>query len=303
MIAFKNLQLYRLPAPWGVSLDEIREQLARKPLQPCCSQDRESRGWLPPAAGPDLVHAVGDQWLIALGVETKLLPATVVRQAADKRAEEVAEKQGYKLGRKQMKDLREQLEQELLPRALPLRHKVFAWIDPIAGWLVINATSPARGEEMVEMLRQTLDTFPVKLLRTELSSAGAMADWLAAEEAPAGFTIDRDCELLSVTEDKSTVRYQRHTLEGEEVKGHLAAGKLPTKLALTFNDRISFVLTHRLELKRIDFLDVVTEQLTNSAEDAEALFNAEFALMTGELKQLLQALVQALGGELAEVGK
>ncbi|PKO55717.1 MAG: recombination-associated protein RdgC, partial [Betaproteobacteria bacterium HGW-Betaproteobacteria-19] len=68
----------------------------------------------------------------------------------------------------------------------------------------------------------------------------------------------------------------------------------------TFDDRVSFVLTDKLEIKRIDFLDVVRDQIDGQAEDEEALFNAEFALMTGELGQLLPAVVEALGGELKQ---
>jgi len=294
---FKNLQLYRLPAKWDLPIEKLEEQLAKKTFQPCGSQDMESRGWMSPLGNDVLVHAVGDQWLIALGAEGKLLPSSVVKQVADERAEEIAEQQGYKLGRKQLKDLREQITQELLPRAFTRRRKVYAWIDPVNGWLAVDASSPARAEDVLEMLRQSLDSFPLALLRTELSPVSAMADWLAGDEAPGSFTIDQDCELRSVTEDKAAVRYVRHSLEGDEVKGHLAAGKLPTRLALTFDDRISFVLTEKLEIKRLDFLDVVRDQIEGSAEDAEALFNAEFALMTAELARLLPAVVEALGGE------
>ncbi|MDR1462692.1 MAG: recombination-associated protein RdgC, partial [Azoarcus sp.] len=120
-------------------------------------------------------------------------------------------------------------------------------------------------------------------------------DWLAGE-APANFTIDQDCELRSVSEEKATVRYAHHPLDGGEIKDHLSTGKMPTKLALTFNDRVSFVLTDKLELKRLDFLDVVREEV-GSEDDAEALFDAEFALMTGELARLIPALLEALGGE------
>ena len=77
-------------------------------------------------------------------------------------------------------------------------------------------------------------------------------------------------------------------------------GDKPTRLALTFDDRASFVLTQRLELKRVEYLDVVRESITDDdREDAQALFDAEFALMTGELLRLLDATVAALGGELA----
>ncbi len=296
---FRNLQVYRLPVAWDMTADVLEEQLARKRFHPCGSQDQESRGWTSPVGDDLLVHRVNRQWLIALGVEQRLLPSAVVRQEADARAEELAAQQGYKPGRKQMKDLREQITQEFLPRAFTRRKKVFAWIDPGAGWLAIDAPSQARAEDVLEALRQSLDAFPLSLLRTERSPVAAMADWLAANEAPSGFTIDQDCELRSITEDKAAVRYVRHSLEGDEVRAHLAAGKMPTRLALTFDDRVSFILTDKTEIKRLDFLDVVKEPLDSAdAEDARALFDAEFALMTAELTRLLAALVEALGGEL-----
>ncbi|AWI76277.1 recombination-associated protein RdgC [Parazoarcus communis] len=297
---FKNLQLYRLPTGWDMSIEKLEEQLAKKPFNPCGSQDMESRGWLSPLGNEVLVHAVGGQWLIALGFEHRLLPSSVVKQEADERAAEMADQQGFKLGRKQMKDLREQVAQELMPRAFTRRRRLHAWIDPVGGWLAVDAPSQARAEDVIEELRHCLDSFPLTLVRTERSPVSAMADWLAGNEAPAGFSIDQDCELRSVTEDKAAVRYVRHPLEGDEIKGHLEAGKLPTRLALTFDDRVSFVLTDKLEIKRIDFLDVVRDQIDGQAEDEEALFNAEFALMTGELGQLLPAVVEALGGELKQ---
>lgn len=297
---FKNLQVYRLPVNWAITQQELEDQLARKRFQPCGSQDQETRGWLPPVADGTLVHSVAGQWLIALGYEQRLLPASVVNQEAEERAELIAAQQGYKPGRKQMKELREQVLQEFLPRAFTRRRKAFAWIDAKNGWLVVDAPSQARAEDVLEALRQVLDTLPLAMLRTERSPASAMADWLASGEAPAGFTIDQDCELRSVSEDKAAVRYVRHALEGEEIRGHLASGKLPTRLALTFDDRISFVLTDKLEIKRLDFLDIVKEQVDESgAEDAQALFDASFALMTGELVRLLPAVIEALGGELA----
>ncbi|PKO56748.1 MAG: recombination-associated protein RdgC [Betaproteobacteria bacterium HGW-Betaproteobacteria-21] len=295
---FKNLQLYRLPVGWDMTVEKLEEQLAKKPFHPCGSQDMESRGWLSPLGNEVLVHAVGGQWLIALGFEHRLLPSAVVKDEADERAAEMAERQGYKLGRKQLKELREQIAQELMPRAFTRRKRLHAWIDPVGGWLAVDAPSQARAEDVLEQLRHTLDSFPLTLLRTERSPVSAMADWLAGSEAPAGFTIDQDCELRSVTEDKAAVRYVRHPLEGDEIKAHLEGGKLPTRLALTFDDRVSFVLTEKLEIKRIDFLDVVRDQIDGQGEDAEALFNAEFALMTGELGLLLPAVVEALGGEL-----
>ncbi|GHT82907.1 recombination-associated protein RdgC [Betaproteobacteria bacterium] len=298
---FRNLQFYRLPAPWQLSADELEALLAKHPFQHCGSQNMESRGWVSPLGNDILAHTVGGQWLIALGIETRLLPTAVVKQEADERAILLEEQQGYRPGRKQMKDLREQITQELLPRAFTRRRRTLAWIDPVNGWLGIDAASPGRAEDVLEHLRKTLDHFPLALVHVQRSPAAVMADWLAEGAAPAGFTLDQDCELRSVNEDRAAVRYVHHPLEGEkltaEVRGHLEAGKLPTRLALTFDDRLSFILTDKLELKRLDFLDVIHDQIDGNDDDAEALFNAEFALMAGELARLLPALLDVLGGE------
>lgn len=297
---FKNLHPYRLSPEWPITLDALREQIATRPFKPCGSQDHESRGWVPPFDGGELVHAVGADLLVCMQVEQRILPAAVVNEEAAKRAAVIAEQQGFKLGRKQMKELREQVTQELLPRAFTRLRKTFAWINVGAGWLVVDAASEKKAEDVLELMRHSLDTFPLSLLRTERSPMSAMADWLAAGEAPDGFTLDQDFALQSISEDRARATFTGHDPEAAHVTEHMEAGKLPTRLALTFDDRISFVLTDRGALKRIDFLDVIRDQVAvDEHEDAQALFDAEFALMTGELLRLLPAIVAAMGGELA----
>ena len=296
---FKNLHPYRISPEWSITLDALREQLATKPFKPCGSQDHESRGWVPPFEGGALVHAIGFNWLVCMQVEQRILPAAVVQKEADKRAALIEQEQGFKLGRKLMKQLREQVTQELLPRAFTRIRKVYAWMNVAAGWLVVDAASERKAESVLELLRHTLDTFPLALLRTEQSPASAMAGWLAGGP-PDGFTLDQDFALQSISEDKARATFKGHELESTHIAELLEAGNLPTKLAMTFDDRISFVLTENGALKRIDFLDVIRDQAkADEHEDAQALFDAEFALMTGELLRLLQAVVAAMGGELA----
>lgn len=296
---FKNLQLYRLPAPWKLELAPLIEQLGRGGFRPCGSQDPMSRGWVPPRGG-ELVHAIGGQWLLMLCVEQRLLPAAVINEEVQERAGKIAAEQGYPPGRKALRDLRERVTEELLPRAFTRRRKTPVWIDPINGWLGVDAASLAKAEEALEHLRQCLDDLPLALVQTRMSPSAAMADWLASGEAPAGFTVDRDCELKAMDDEKATVRYVRHPLGEEmeaEIKAHLAAGKLPTRLALTWDDRISFVLTEKGEIKRLAFLDVLKENAGEGLDNAEEIFDAEFALMTGEFARFIPTLLEALGGE------
>lgn len=49
-----------------------------------------------------------------------------------------------------------------------------------------------------------------------------MTGWLAGENAPAGFTIDRELELRATGESKATFCYANHALEGEKILAHIA---------------------------------------------------------------------------------
>ncbi|MEI7844146.1 MAG: recombination-associated protein RdgC, partial [Gallionellaceae bacterium] len=244
-----------------------------------------------------LVHVANKQILFALGVEQKLLPATIINRFSKERAADIEAQQGFKLGRKAMKDLKQAVTDELLPRAFALQRTTYAWLDLANGRLIIEAASSPKAEELLEHLGKTVDNFPVQLLQTELSPVAAMTDWLASENAPAGFTIDRELELRSSDENKATVRYANHVLEGKEILGHISAGKRVTRLGLTWNDRISFVLNEHLQLKRIDFLEIIKEESSKVANDEDEMFELDFTLMTGELAKLLTSLTDALGGE------
>lgn len=297
---FRNLQIYRLPENWGLTAEALAEKLAAHPFQPCGSQDMASRGWASPTRDDRFVMAVGGQFLIALAVEQKLLPSSVINQAAADKAEIIEEQQGFKPGRKQMKEIKEAVLQELLPRAFTRRRTAFAWINPIAGWLVVDAASPARAEEIIDALRDSLDELPAKMVKTNLSPVSVMTDWLAANQATGNFTIDLDCELRAVTDEKAAVRYVHHALDGKDVQDHLAAGKLPTRIALTFDDRISFILTEKTCIKRLAFLDIIKEEAERQADAADMQMEADFALMSGELSRLIPAVFEALGGEVEE---
>ncbi|KAF7599763.1 MAG: recombination-associated protein RdgC [Candidatus Dactylopiibacterium carminicum] len=297
---FRNLQLYRLPENWDMTIDQLSEQLGRLAFQPCGSQDMASQGWAP-VIHDSLVHSVGGQWLIALGVEQRLLPASVVKQVCEDKAEEIEAQQGFKPGCKQMKEVKEAVMMELLPRAFTRRRKVFAWIDPKDGWLAIDTASRSAAEPVLEALHKAMDELPLKLLNTELSPGAAMTGWLAGNQAPGAFTIDQDCELRAVTDEASAVRYVRHSLEGDEIREHIAAGKQVSKLALTFDDKLSFILTDKFELKRVQPLETLNAKEEGDAKTREEQFDADFALMAGELRRLIPALMLALGGEVRTV--
>jgi recombination associated protein RdgC len=295
---FKNLQVYRLPKGWSMTAEQLNELLQSNAFTAAGSNELIRQGWDKPRPNGDLVHVVNKQMLIMLGTEKKLLPATVVNQVAKARAAEMEEQQGFAPGKKAMKELKERVFDELLPRAFAIRSNTFCWIDPVNGWLVVDAASPAKADGIIKMLLKAVDRMPIESLRVQRSPVGVMTAWLQDDEAPAGFTVDMDTELRATGEGKAAVRYVRHTLEPEEVRRHIAAGKQCTRLAMTWDSKISFVLTEALAIKGIKPLDVMKENDAVTRNDDE-LFDGDFMLMTGELAKLLQDVIVALGGEAA----
>lgn len=298
---FKNSVVYRLSGDWSMSSAELEEQLSRRRLRECGSLEMFNRGWMPPAGATAedqrLVHTINRHHLIALGVNQKLLPGSIVKQETQERAKALEQEQGHPVGRRQSREIRERVTTELRARAFTRRKMMRAWIDTVNGLFVVDSSSIPRAEELVETLRDTLGSFAAVPLDTERSPQAAMGGWLALDAAPARFVIDQDLELQAVDKTKATIRYVRHPLEAKEIKTHLSSGKFVTRLGLTWNDRIAFVLTDKLQIKRVEFLEMTEEKEGEQAElGADEKFAADFALMAGELGNLIRDVCDALGG-------
>lgn len=297
---FKNLQIYRLPAPWAMTAAKLAEALAPLAFVPPTSSELLRQGFDSPRGDGQLVHAVQGQFLLQLATEKKLLPTSVINQVAKARAAELEEAQGFAPGKKAMKELKERVADELLPRAFAIRSNTFAWIDPVNGWLAIDAASPSKADDVVKLLLKAVDRMPLESLRVQRSPVAVMTAWLETDEAPVGFTVDRNTELRATGESKAAVRYVNHALEVDDVRRHIAAGKQCTRLAMTWNDKISFVLTENLAIKSVKPLDVIRENDISTKNDAER-FDSDLMLMTGELAKMLADLVEALGGEAGDL--
>jgi recombination associated protein RdgC len=228
-------------------------------------------------------------------VEVKILPATVVKRRAEEQIRHIEATTGRKPGKKESRDIREDARLALLPMAFTKQSSVWVWMDPDTRLLVLSAGSQARADEVMTGLIKAIDGLAVQLINTQMSPAAAMGHWLSTKEAPQGFSVDRECELKAADESKAVVRYARHPLDTDEVSQHIAMGKLPTRLALTWNEHVSFVLTEALQLKKVAVLDTVLEAVGSTDQGDE--FDGNVAIITGELGQLIPDLLEALGGE------
>ena len=298
---FKNAQIYRLPAPWAMTAAALVEAITHQAFADCTKAEAKRLGWVAPRDGGELVHVVNRQMLLRLRTQTKVLPGSVVNAEVRRRAAALEEQQGFPPGKKATKELKERVTDELLAKAFPKDADTWVWIDPVNGWLVVDASSPSRADEVIKLLLKAVDRMPLESLRVQRSPVAVMTGWLEADEAPAGFTIDQSATLRATGESRASITYKLHSLDPEDMRRHIAAGKQCVKLAMTYNSRVSFTLDESLAIKGIKPLDVIREGSAITYSDDER-FDNDVALMTLEYAKLLADLVEALGGEAKDGG-
>jgi len=298
---FKNVTIYRIAPGWEATLEDMEAALDVARFVPCGATQDKAVGWVEPrgeAHGP-LVESVAGQRILKLQIETKGVPGSVVRKKAQEEADHIEATTGRKPGKKETKALREDALLALLPQAFARQMTVWVWIDLKNGWLVTDASSQGKLDEVVTALVRAFDGLAVTLLQTAVTPQTAMTQWLSAttpDEWPGGFAVERECELKSGDEEKSAVKFTRHNLATDEVRKHITEGKLPTRLAMSWEGRIGFTLTESLQVKKINFLEGVFDGRPDEGENG---FDADVALSTGELQKLIPELIEALGGEMA----
>jgi len=301
---FKNCMIYRIAPGWAIDLAAMEAALAKMPFHPCGATQPESYGWTPPRgqAHGALVEIVAGQRILRFMHESKAVPAPVIKRHMDERIAKIEENEGRKPGRKETRELKDSIVLELLPHAFPKESSILAWFDLQHGRLVLDCSSAGKADTLISALVTCLPGLQVSLLNTQVAPQAAMTQWLAGkpEDWPGHFAPGRFVELNSGDEMNATVKFDRHHLDDEQMRLHISQGKLPTKLALDWDGRVSFVLTEGTQLKKIAFLDGVFESPSNGEQ--EGGFDADIAIATGELSALIGDLIQALGGELEQAG-
>lgn len=293
-----NATIFRVAPEWTSTPTQIEEALSRMTFSECGPTQEKSVGWIPPRGEQHgaLIEAIGGHWILKLKVETRSVPAAAIKRAVQAKCEHIEETTGRKPGKKEKREIADEVRLSLLPMAFTKESATIVWFNPANKILLIDSASQGRVDEVLTALVKALDGLTLSLINTQSSPAASMAAWLSTQEHPDSFSIDRECELKSADESKSVVKYANHALDIVEVRQHISQGKMPTRLGMTWESKVSFVLTEDMKLKKIAFLDV---EDNDKAADA---FDANVAIFTGLMCNFIPALLEALGGEV-EIGK
>jgi len=295
---FKNLQIYQLAEDFTATAEDLHNAMQDKAFQPCQGLDTHRSGWTSVLGkhGDQLVHATDGCLMFCMRREERILPAAVVREAVDEKVDEIELQQSRQVGRKEKSEIKDEIIVDLLPRAFTRSQRSYGYIDPQHYWVILDCSTATRAEDMLTLMRETLGSFKVTPLAVNQSPTAIMTGWIN-EQAPADVLVMDECEMKEPVEKGGVIRMRGVDLGSAEVQQHLQSGRIISKLAIEWKQRLSCLLVDDLSVKRLKFLDIVLEQVDDSAADDAAMrFDADFALMSRELAHFIKALCGYYGG-------
>jgi len=295
---FKNLRIYRVEDGVIGSADELDEALQPSSFIPCSGFDMSRMGWIPPM-GPEfepLVHSCNGYHLISARTQQKLLPPAAIKEILDEKILEREQAEGRKLRRKEKADLKDEITHTLLPRALTRSNITRAFFSSRQNLLVIDSSAPAKAEDLLDLLRDSLGSLPVKPLMPKHAPTDVMTRWLSGGRMPKTLSLGSQCDLRDTLQAANVIRCRNQEMGTDEVRQHLEAGKQVFAMGLSWNDRIEFVLHEDFSLRALKYGEVLQDETGDDSDlDPAARFDADFALMTMELDALIAEVIEIFG--------
>lgn len=296
---FKNIQIFQLVEPFTLTPDQLQELMQEHVARPCSKLERMHYGWTSPL-GLDselLVHVANGRYMLAARKEEKILPTTVVREQAALKALEIERNEDRKVSGREKRALMDQVTMTLLPQAFSKSQTTFAYIDTFKNWLIVDSSNRSRAEDLTVLLRNTLGSLKLAEIKVKVSPATIFTRWVLGDDLPRDFILEDYCELQDPNSASTVIKCMNQDVTAKEVLGHIESGKQVIKLAMTWQDRMTFILDNSLNVRRVRFLDLVQQQVEDSEAESEAeKFDADFVIFTAEFAEFLPRLWEVMGG-------
>ena len=296
---FKNLRVYRLTEQWSHTSEELNTALEAFCFNPCGSLDTLRYGFVPPLGqhGIEYFYTTNGYVMICAKKQEKILPSSVINEQLEEKALAISEAESRNVGRKERQTLKDDIIFSMLPKAFTKSSLDFAYIAPQENLIIVNASSATRAEDLLSKLREALGSLKCIPLTAKNLPTQVMTHWLQSGNLPAEFELGEECELQA-GRDERVVRCKKQDLTANEVLNHINSGMFVSKLALTWKEAITCVIDDQLAIKRLKFSDVINDKANDRNPESKAeQFDADFAIMAGELKNFIDALHVSFGGD------
>jgi recombination associated protein RdgC len=296
---FRNLRFYRITSPWPKSEEKLSEALAENTFSPCGAYSERSTGWEAPADYDDapLCRHLNGADLLQLRTQSRVLPVAAIKEALVDKVTEYRSRMAQEPPRSELRRLREETKEELLPKALLKSERSRACFIHSESLLVIDVGTDSKAEWFIDQLRTCFGEF----ICTPLTFNHAPAELLKRiflGETPLGFSLGHECRMQDPSDSKAIVSWREFELTDPSIRKHVAEGMRLTHLGVGFEEVLSCVINEEGIISKFKFMEGDAID-TPDYEDPLARMDADFVLLTGTISRMIESLKKLLGGYLA----
>lgn len=308
IIAFKhNIPLLKGKLTVKSGADPLQDKLATHSIKDPTGGLWSQVGFLGNPAG-DMYYANQTATFMYVAIRERILPGTVISAEVKRRAEKLAQRQGYACGRKQMAELRDDVEVALLPKS-HIR-EVLIPIILRGDYLFVCTSSVKRADTVISLFVQTLELNEINAfypIFTQQSPQSWMTELLTfhgqTDELTDTFSPGDAVTLEGSKSNNGTISFKDEDASGDRVTGLIEnQDYVATKMRLD-TDSMAFTMNANMIISSIKFKDVITDELKdigdfdNVDERAAAEFDSSLTLASLEFAKLFDNLTKSMGGE------
>jgi recombination associated protein RdgC len=293
---FRNIRLYRLLSPWPESEAALSAQLENALFKPCGPYTERSSGWESPTGDPEqpLCRRVGGADLLRLRTQVRLLPAAAITEAMEDRLVEFRTRAQRDPSRREKLQLKDEVQAELMPKTLVKSERTRGFCLLAENLIGVDTTSEAQAERFLDTLRAALGSLQVTPIAFK-KAPGELLTKIFLGDGPGEFRSGRECRMEDPAAGATTVTWLDADLHDPSVTRHVRDGLKLTRLGVEFADLLSCVIDQdcvirKLKMQGLESVDDMPD------EDPLARMDAEFVLLTGNVRRLVRSLEKPLGG-------
>jgi recombination associated protein RdgC len=275
---FKNLTAFKVTQ---FDIYNFEENLNKLAFIPCSKIQKSTRGFINPFIKDDVcLHTFNNLAVFCFMSEDKILPAQVINQEAAEYIEELQKTRS--VGKKEKTEIKEDVEQRLLPQAFSRYKKVFGYFDLSNNYLVIDSVADKQITEIIELIQRC----EVKVEPIVKEETSILNTWLTDNANPIDVEIGDKCKLTSdIGDGVANISCQGSSMLNDNIKSFVDAGGYITELAIVYREELSMVVDPKLQFKSIKFLDGIVD--LNKDEQSH---EADLLLMSDIFAELIKSM-------------
>ncbi len=265
----------------GEDLDEALSQ--KQAYKPHATQSK-SMGWVSPLGeGQALSVQSGNYLWLCARMDTKLLPANVIKDAMAEKLVEQEAAQGFPPTSKQRRLMKDEVTLDLLPKAFVVGRFVNVIIDTEEAVLMLDTTSASAKDAVIDLLRQTTGSLPLThYIDQKISTSQVLKNWVS--QPPENIDIESEYSLINPNDVNARARVVG--LDESSIMGHLEKGMTVSSLLVQYEGVLRFQINDLLNISKIKYVKIQEE---DKLEDPIAQKMADFSLTVPYLSQVIRS--------------